>query len=108
MRAHRCLGTERFAGDQSGPEPAGFVDRKARCLVVVERGRGLLRLPWQPDLGLDPVHVAALAAGALEALRMGDAGPGRHPVDFAGTYGLLEAEAVAMGDLAFEQVSDGR
>ena len=38
------------------------------------------------------------------ALRMGDAAPGRHPVDVAGTNRLLRAEAVTVDDLALEQV----
>ena len=39
---------------------------------------------------------------------MRDATARGHPVDLAGVNGLLEAEAVAMRDLAFEQVRHGR
>src|SRR3546814_4503176 len=39
---------------------------------------------------------------------MGDAAPRRHPVDLAGADELLDAEAVAMGELSVEEIADGR
>jgi hypothetical protein len=39
---------------------------------------------------------------------MHDAAPGSHPVDFAGADRLHTAEAVAVQDLAVEQVGHGR
>src|SRR3954452_16124097 len=39
---------------------------------------------------------------------MDDAAPGRHPVHRARADGHLRAEAVAVQDLAIEQISDGR
>ena len=47
-------------------------------------------------------------ARALEALRMRDAAARRHPVHLAGPDRLLGADAVAMHDLAVEQIGDGR
>ena len=44
----------------------------------------------------------------LESLGMADAGARHHPVDLARTNALLHAGAVAMGDLAFEQVCQRR
>ena len=41
------------------------------------------------------------------ALGMDDAAPGRHPVHLARVDRLLRAEAVAVHDLAIEQISDG-
>src|SRR5688572_15576341 len=60
----------------------------------------------QGDPGLDTVHAAPLAAGALEALGMRDAASGDHPVDRARLDRLLGADAVAVHDLAFEKVGE--
>src|SRR4029078_4476672 len=49
---------------------------------------------------------AAFGAGALEALRMRDAAPGGHPVHLAGADRLLGHQAVAMHDLALEQIRE--
>src|SRR5262245_14398114 len=50
------------------------------------------------------MNVAALLADRVESLGMGDAAPSRHPVDLAGSDRLLHAQAVAMHDLAREQI----
>ena len=76
--------------------------------VVRERGVGFLVFLRQRDPGLDAVQRAALGARLLEALRVGDAAAGDHPVHFVGLDGLLHAHAVAMHDLAREQVGDRR
>ena len=55
-----------------------------------------------PKSGLAWVRLAAVGA-----LGMGDAGAGGHPVDVAGHDRLVGAEAVAVQDLALEQVGDG-
>src|SRR3546814_6301377 len=43
----------------------------------------------------------------VEALRMGDAAAGGHPVHLAGANSLLGAEAVAVHEPAVEQIADG-
>src|SRR5690606_33694837 len=73
-----------------------------------ERRLGLFMLDGQRDPGLQPVQRAALAAGSLEALRMRDPAAGRHPIHLAGLDRLLGAYAVAMHDLAREEVRDRR
>src|SRR5262245_6815193 len=67
---------------------------------------GLLVALWQRDPGLDAVQCPTLSAGALEALRMGDAATGRHPIDLARNDRLLGPDAIAMHDLALEQIGD--
>jgi hypothetical protein len=62
----------------------------------------------QRDPGLDAMQAIALNPGALEPLATGDAAPGRHPVDFLRPDRPFVAEAVAMHDLAVEQVGHGR
>ena len=49
---------------------------------------------------------AALGARLLESLGMRDAAAGDHPVHFFGLDRLLHADAVAMHDLAREQIGD--
>ena len=51
--------------------------------------------------------LAAVAVVGRGALGMHDAAPGRHPVDGAGPDRQRGAEAVAMHDLAVEQIGDG-
>src|SRR3546814_1526446 len=73
-----------------------------------EAGLTLLVGLRQGDPGLDAVRRAALAARPLEALAVGDALARGHPVDLARPDRLLRADAVAMHDLAVEQVGDRR
>jgi hypothetical protein len=54
------------------------------------------------------VQVATRRARLLEALGVRDAATRDHPVHFVGLDRLLNADAVAMHDLAREQVRDGR
>ena len=75
---------------------------------MVERRLDLLVLDGQSDPRLNAVHRSAFGTRAFEALRMRDAAPGRHPVDFAGADRLLGPQAVTMHDLAFEQVRKRR
>jgi hypothetical protein len=75
---------------------------------VREGGLGFLMLFGQRHPGLDAVQMIALAPRSLEALRVGDAPPGRHPVDLARADRLFRAHAVAVHDLAREQIGDRR
>ena len=67
---------------------------------------GFLLLARQRDPHLDAVHRPAFTACALEALGVRDAAARRHPVHFARTDRLLRAHAVAMHDLASEEVGE--
>src|SRR6185437_4593155 len=51
---------------------------------------------------------AAILACVLEPLRVRDAATGNHPVDFARPDSLLGRDAVAVHDLAGEQIRYGR
>ena len=95
-------------GDEPRPQAAAFVGRQVVTGVMRERRLGLLVFDRQRDPRLDAVHRAAFGARPLEALGMRDAAARRHPVHLAGAYRLFGADAVAMHDLSFEQVADGR
>jgi hypothetical protein len=71
-----------------------------------EAGIDLLAFLRQRDPGLDSVHRAAFLAQPLETFGMGDAAAGSHPVHLAGAHRLLRADAVAVHDLAIEQIGD--
>ena len=59
--------------------------------------------------GLDAEEPGAARFTSVRgALGMDDAAPGRHPVDLARADGHLRAEAVAVHDLAIEQIGHGR
>ena len=73
-----------------------------------ERGIGFLVFVGQRDPGLDAVQRAAFGARLFESLGMGDAAAGDHPVHFFGLDCLHHAHAVAMHDLAREQVGHRR
>src|SRR5690606_2535689 len=77
-------------------------------IVVLEYGCHLLDLARKRDPGLDAVHVVTVRPRMLEALRMRDTAAGDHPVDITGDDRLLAPEAVAMHDLAVEQVRHRR
>ena len=99
---------ERFPGDEPRPQAAAFVGRQVVTGVMRERRLGLFVFYRQRHPRLDAVHRAAFGARPLEALGMRDAAARGHPVHLAGADRLLGADAVAMHDLAFEQVGDGR
>src|SRR3712207_33116 len=99
----------RDAEGPAGDEPRrGAVLAKHRQLLgpVMGEGRfGLLLRLGQGDPGLDAVDQAAAPAyRAVETLGVADAASGGHPVHLARADDLLDAGAVAMGDLAVEQV----
>src|SRR5688500_8915356 len=75
--------------------------------MMRERRIGLLDFLREGYPGLDAVHAAAFAARALEALGVRDAAAGGHPVHLARPDRLLGADAVAMHDLAVEEVGEG-
>ena len=72
-----------------------------------ELGLDLLERRGQRNPELDAVQaLPALTYRHAGALRMHDAAPGRHPVDAPGLNRLMRAQAVAMVELAFEQIGD--
>src|SRR3546814_17209234 len=73
-----------------------------------EPGIRFLTFVRQRYPGLDAVHRTAVGPQLLEALGMGDTPARGHPVDLAGPDRLFGADAVAMHDLAIEQVGDRR
>src|SRR3546814_8102670 len=76
--------------------------------MVGESGVRFLVAFGQCDPGLDSVHAATLRPHPLESLRVRDSPTGGHPVHLARADRLLGAHAVAVHDLAIEQVCDGR
>jgi hypothetical protein len=78
---------------------------QARIRMMMERGFSFFVGQRKRDPHLKTVQPRALRSLiGRGALRMGDAAPGRHPVDVAVTNRLLRAEAVTVDDLALEQV----
>ncbi len=75
--------------------------------MVAEGRLGFLILGGQGDPSLDAVHGAAFRAQGLEAFGMGDAASRSHPVDLSRPDHRLCGEAIAVGDLAVEQIADG-
>jgi hypothetical protein len=77
--------------------------------VVLERRRDLLERTRQRDPQLQAVQARPrLALGGRRALGVHNPTTGGHPVDGARSDGLLRAQAVAVEDLAFEQVRHRR
>jgi hypothetical protein len=77
--------------------------------VVMKRGLRLFLRARQRDPGLDPVQRTAAAANLVAgALRVNDPPAGEHPVHVARADRLERAEAVAVDDLALEQVRHRR
>ncbi len=76
--------------------------------VVQERRLHLLELERQRDPGLDAVQTRRAVEIVAGPLRMHDAAARRHEIHGAGLDQLPVAQAVAMQDLAFEQVRDRR
>src|SRR5262245_20169442 len=104
MRGDAGRETERGTGDQARAQAAVFMHGELVRTEMSEGRLDLLVLVRQCDPGLDAVHESADRARLLEALRVRDAAPRDHPVDLVGLDGLLNADAVAMHDLAREQV----
>src|SRR5689334_24553515 len=71
---------------------------EGRCAFLLFRGQG--------HPALDAMHPAALSPRFLEAFGMGDALARCHPVHLSRPDCLFAVEAVAMHDLALEQISD--
>ncbi len=83
-------------------------DRKRSDVVVRKARRAFLLRIRQRDPALEPMDglaVASMLGG--RALGMHNSAPGRHPVHFARTNGRGASEAVAMHDLAVEEIGDG-
>src|SRR5512147_1194644 len=108
MGAHTRMEVKSIARDQPAAGVTVPPDRKVIALMVREGGSGFLMLFGQRHPGLDAVQMVTLAPRALEALRVGDATPGRHPVDLARADRLFRAHAVAVHNLAREQIGDRR
>ena len=108
MGGHTGTRAERFAGDDAD-HGAGTLDDRQIAFPVVDKARlGFFSFCWQCHPRLDGMHAATFGASLFEPLRMRDAAACDHPVHFARTDRLLGAEAVAVHDLAFEQISDCR
>ncbi len=76
--------------------------------MMGEVGRRLLVALGQSDPGLDAEKPRLLRQPrAIAALGMGDAAPGGHPIHIARPDRLHIAEAVAMDDLAGEEIGHG-
>src|SRR5688572_9803289 len=108
MRRHRGPEARHLARDEAERNAVVVGLRQVIARMVRERRLDFLVLLRQGDPGLDAVQAPALAARALEALGMRDAAASGHPVDLERPDRLLEPEAVAMHDLALEQVGHGR
>src|SRR5512132_1829211 len=108
MGAHTRMKAEGITRDQPAAGTTIVPDRKVVALVVGKGGLGFLMLFRQRHPGLDIVQMVALAPRALEALRVSYAATGRHPVDLARSDRLFRANAVAVHDLAREQIGDRR
>src|SRR5207237_5051233 len=92
---------------EEGPDAriALIEERQPRGLGVLEARLGLLFARRQPDPELDArERRSARAQRARRALRMHNAAPGGHPIDVARADRLHRAEAIAMQDLALEEI----
>ena len=97
------------AGDDPKPHPLALDLRQSGSIVMMEGGRRLLMGLGQGHPELDAEHPGiALPDFRGRAFRMGDAAARRHPIDRAGADHLAAAEAVAMHDLALEQICHRR
>ena len=107
IHVDRGVDARQAAGDQA-PCHALIGKHRKRCAgVMPESGILFLQPVGQRHPGLHAVERSALAACLLEALGVGDAAAGRHPVHFARPDRLFHGGAVAVHDLAVEQISDG-
>jgi hypothetical protein len=95
--------------DDAGRYAAVLHHRQVRGIEMLERRRRLLLDLRQRDPALDAVHSLAVAALEIRrALGMGDAAPRRHQVHLAGHDRERIALAVAVHDLAVEQIGHRR
>src|SRR5271166_3733926 len=77
--------------------------------MMLEARLSVLLSLRQGDPGLDAEQaVRRLAGGGARPLGVGDPAPRHHPVDGTGEDDLVRAQAVAVLDLAAEEVGDGR
>jgi hypothetical protein len=108
-RAHRRHGAVRLSCENAQAYAVLRAARERSRRVVHEFGLDFLLRLRQPDPELQAVHPrAGFSQFRAGALGMHDAAPGGHPVDRAGLDRLQRSEAVAMHDLALEQVRHGR
>jgi len=75
---------------------------------VLERRIDFLLPVRQRQPGLNALKAETFHPRPLEAFGVGDAAARRHPVDLGRADVLLDAQAVAVGDLAVEQIGQGR
>jgi hypothetical protein len=98
MSENTCTGALAFALDE----------RQVVRGMMGEGGLGLLVVLRQRHPGLDAEEPGfALAERRRRSLGVNDAAPGRHPVDRARPDRLHRAEAVAVQDLAVEEIGHG-
>ncbi|MCY1538793.1 hypothetical protein D9M68_743540 [compost metagenome] len=106
MRAHRAGLAVGAAGHQAHPHALRFHHRQGVCGVVGEGGLGFFVGLGQRHPELHQLQPAAgVGIGVGEALAVRDAASGRHPVHLAGSDDLQRAQAVAVRDLAAEQIA---
>ena len=78
-------------------------------IVVLKAGFHFLPVSRQSHPGLNAAQPrSGLAQRRRRTLRVHDAAAGGHPVQLARPDDLLEAEAVAVHDLALDQPGEGR
>ncbi len=106
VRAHGALHAIGLARDQAHPHAVLLAHGQVFGRVVGEGGLGLLVLGRQRHPELHQLQPAAgVGVGVGEALAVRDAASGRHPVHLAGADDLQRAQAVAVRDLAAEQIA---
>ena len=106
-------GRRRLAIGAAEDQPEGHavaLDEGKRLLaMMLEARRGVFLSLWQSDPGLDAEQaVRRLVSGGARPLGVGDAAPRHHPVDRARQNDLVRAQAVAVLELAAEEVGDRR
>ncbi len=97
-----------FARDQASLHPALDPGRQIAGDDMLEGRVDLFLTIGQGDPRLDAFQTRAFAASAFETLRVGHAAARGHPVDLGRPDVLLHAQAVAVRDLALEQIGQGR
>ena len=106
---HRRADAECAPGDHPHRRARRLDDRQARLRMVEERRLDLLACARQRHPGLDPVDAGPGSAQlGRRALRVRDPAARRHPVDVARPDRLHRAEAVAVEDLAVEEIRHRR
>ncbi len=95
------------SGQNARAYPAVLDDRQLVGRMVREVRVDFLERPGQGDPGLQAEQLAGLRPGLVRAaLGVDDTAASGHQVDRAGPYDLLRVQAVAVHDLAAEQVGD--